>query len=291
MRNLFVFLLCMCSFSNVCIGSNGNTSGGRKIVSTVIGIFDKRTASELVDYGDLILKNGDVYKAVEQYEKAIKKNYAPAYLRLGKLWYEGCFLERDYKKAVGYLKKADELGEVEATYTLANCYNEGKGIDQDFFAARRLYLKAAEKEHLDAALKYIEYCKNGTGASRVDFTEAEKWENKSFVKEYRERLEKERLEKEQKLLDAKKYYSQGLFLKAVNEYRSLYDKYGDEVLSDLDCYYIGQIYSGEKGGKFTNNEKSAYWMKKAADKGNGDAAAYFKLYNSDKYNPNLRNIW
>ena len=64
-------------------------------------------------------KSSDIEKRFKNYyEKAADKGNVNAQYYIGKLYYKGKGIEKDYKKAFEYLKKAAEQGHVDAQYYL-----------------------------------------------------------------------------------------------------------------------------------------------------------------------------
>lgn len=51
-----------------------------------------------------------------------------------------------------WLKKAAELGDVEAEYTLGNFYQRGEGVKPSLYLARKWYKKAADQGHIKAKI-------------------------------------------------------------------------------------------------------------------------------------------
>ncbi len=58
-------------------------------------------------------------QAVEMLEKAAKKNYEPALIEAGKIYFSGKFADKDTAKAYAYWREAAELGSLEAEVRLA----------------------------------------------------------------------------------------------------------------------------------------------------------------------------
>ena len=89
-------------------------------------------------------KSSDIEKRFKNYyEKAADNGDANAQYYIGKLYYKGKGIEKDYKKAFEYLKKAAEQGHVDAQYYLGKCYYDGKGVEKDYEKAFEYLKKAA----------------------------------------------------------------------------------------------------------------------------------------------------
>jgi TPR repeat protein len=57
---------------------------------------------------------------------------------------------KSYKQAVTYFKIAAERGEASAQNNLAEMYEKGEGVKQDFQKAIRYYTLAADQGHIEA---------------------------------------------------------------------------------------------------------------------------------------------
>lgn len=96
-------------------------------------------------------------KAGELFLKAAERGHVGAQFRLAMLYYEGDPARgaaQDYEKAVYWLKKAAAAQDCFALYYLAQCYENGTGVEQDHTEAVRLYKIAAGQEHPQAEAFY-----------------------------------------------------------------------------------------------------------------------------------------
>lgn len=94
------------------------------------------------------------YKVKLDY-KAKKEEVANAQYKVGYAYYFGLGVEKDYKKAVEWLKKATINGHTDAKLALANAYLLGKGTDKDGLVAFEWYKSAANKGSLFAQCRII----------------------------------------------------------------------------------------------------------------------------------------
>ena len=76
-------------------------------------------------------------------------------LALGIFYEYGIYVEQNYKKAVELWEKSFEQGNIEATYRLAQAYNNGWGVIKDYEKGQQLFEKAYEQGCLDAE-RYID---------------------------------------------------------------------------------------------------------------------------------------
>ena len=69
------------------------------------------------------------------------------------LYLDGIEVERDYKKALKWLTKAEEQYDSRAQALLGFMYEEGKGVPQDDKEAANWYQKAANTGFTDAQIR------------------------------------------------------------------------------------------------------------------------------------------
>src|SRR6185312_7224307 len=91
---------------------------------------------------------------------------ASAQYNLGVQYQNGVGVEKNYKKAVEYYKKAVEQGHVESQCNLGICYQYGIGTEKCYEKAVKLYQKAIDQGHV-----YAQHClgvcyMNGIGVEK-----------------------------------------------------------------------------------------------------------------------------
>ncbi len=162
----------------------------------------------------------DPVKAIELYQKSSKKGYSPAQYALGCMYYFGEACEkndsealywllkaadewedpdiyitlalifkdsmdediRDEKKAFEYIKKAEEMGEVNA-YNLLGClYESGCGVQQDYDMAFHYYKLAAENGIEMAYLNLGSFYLNGIAVTKDEIKAVEYFQYGANVK-------------------------------------------------------------------------------------------------------------
>ncbi len=118
------------------------------------GEADAGNALAMADLGRMCMdglgREPDPELAREWYAKALDafleaEKVAPdrgTQCRIGKLYAAGLGAGQDYEEAARWLEKSAEAGYKYAQYTLAGLYRDGKGVEQDYAAARELYAKA-----------------------------------------------------------------------------------------------------------------------------------------------------
>ena len=75
---------------------------------------------------------------------------AEAQFNLGKRYYKGEGVTKDYAEAVRWWRKSAEQGHAKAQGILGYCYHSGEGVTKDYAKAVRWLRKAAEQGHVDA---------------------------------------------------------------------------------------------------------------------------------------------
>lgn len=117
----------------------------------------------------------DYAEAVKCYLKAADHGYAEAQYNLGRCYSHGIGVSQDHVKAAEYYMLAAEQATdgldmpqrkqtrpliVEAQFTLAECYANGIGVDQDDDIARLWYRKATHRGHAEASIKCADIFRN-----------------------------------------------------------------------------------------------------------------------------------
>jgi TPR repeat protein len=69
---------------------------------------------------------------------------------LGECYEDGKGVEEDVVKAVEWYRKAAEQGNTDAQFCLGECYYTGDGVEKDLVKATKWYRKAAEQGAIDA---------------------------------------------------------------------------------------------------------------------------------------------
>src|ERR1039458_24193 len=75
---------------------------------------------------------------------------APAQNNIGYLYDEGLGVERDYKEAFTWYRKAAEQNQPAALFNVGFMYEEAHGVARNLDAAFRYYREAAERGHAEA---------------------------------------------------------------------------------------------------------------------------------------------
>ena len=103
--------------------------------------------------------------------------------QLGEKYYNGDGVERDYREAVKWYRKAAEQGNIYAQNNLGSCYYYGNGVLQDYEEAVKWYQESA-RQGMSIAQNFLGDCYlNGKGVSE-DYGEAVKWYQESARQGY-----------------------------------------------------------------------------------------------------------
>ena len=109
-------------------------------------------------------EKGDYTEAIKYLTDAAERNYGPAQGELSKIYKNGtCGQNKDEKKALQLALKAAESGDIFSQNNLADIYDEGSLLPQDYNKAFDLYSKSAEKGSNYAKYKLGLYYLNGNG--------------------------------------------------------------------------------------------------------------------------------
>ena len=117
---------------------------------------------------------------IERMETFAEEGDADAQRDLGRTYYQGRGVPRDYAVAAKWYRLSAEQGDSDAQRYLAMMYSDGQGVPQDHTEAAKWYRLSAEQgnEHAQSRLAYLYY--KGLGVPQ-DFSEA--------VRRYRLRAE------------------------------------------------------------------------------------------------------
>ena len=183
----------------------------------------------IYDKGDNVNSAAELCKMKEDDEqqhrgkfKAKEMQQAFAQDNSGICYDNGRGVAQDYAKAVYWCGKAAEQGDADAQDSLGGCYYNGRGVAQDYAKAVYWYSKAAEQGHAGAQNNLGSCYEYGQGVAQ-DYAKAVYWYSKAA-----------------KQGDADAQYSLGV------------------------CYYTGR-------GVVQDYAKAVYWLGKAAEQGDADA--------------------
>ena len=105
-------------------------------------------------------------EAVRLFRASMKQGVAEAQYHLGIMYYSGYSVEQNYSEAVRYYRAAAEQGVTEAQFELGLMYDYGDGIPEDQEKANKLYWEAANSGNTDAQCRLGEKYYNGEGVAK-----------------------------------------------------------------------------------------------------------------------------
>jgi hypothetical protein len=82
---------------------------------------------------------------VEELQSRAEAGDTNAQLMVGKFYYYGFCVERDYRKAVKWFRTVADRGNQQAQFLLGEAYEKGKGFDRNYSQAAEWYEQAAFK--------------------------------------------------------------------------------------------------------------------------------------------------
>ena len=114
----------------------------------------------------------------DSYRAAAGKGDADAQYKLARCYENGRGVEQDFAEARKWYEKSARHGHADAQHALATCYAYGMQVPQDYDLAIKWYGKAAEQGHADAEYAMGMNYAYGIGV-KVDLGQAEKWYRKA----------------------------------------------------------------------------------------------------------------
>lgn len=163
---------------------------------------------------------------------------------LGKLYYNGDGVDRDYVAAHGWFELAADQGNADAQYHLGVQYHLGQGIKIDYVKAFEWYEKAALQGNIEAQFCLGELLYMAKGVEK-SFKKAHEWLEKAAAQGHARALDILRELEKDKISNLRK------------------EAESDDIVSQ---YKLGMIYIQ---GKIVDKDdaKGRFWLKKAADRG------------------------
>ena len=128
-------------------------------------------------------KDGEFEKAFKLYKQAVLEDEPEAFYQLGKFYYEGKEVERDYHKAYKYLTAAHFLDYEKATYNLGIFYSKKNTPYHDYRKAFKTFLYLAQRGNDKAQNRVGMFYTFGMGMKK-DYKEAVRWYEKSAKQHY-----------------------------------------------------------------------------------------------------------
>lgn len=108
----------------------------------------------------------DVDKAIQLLEQVAVKGYTPAQNKLGFLYSQGLYIQKDPVKAMHWYETAAKNGFTISQYNLAEMYRLGIGTEKDQAVAIKWYREAAINGYPLAMLRMAESYSKGEGSEK-----------------------------------------------------------------------------------------------------------------------------
>ena len=187
-------------FSDVCSFIEGLNSISLQVVDSS-NKKDKNIVNKLYEEGtavmssqeeiDIWVKNviygeyntGRYERAFEHFSEYAKMGNATAQYYLGKMYYNGEGVSKDYAIAVEWYRKSAEQGNADAQCSLGYMYTFSKGVSSDYTKAVEWFRKSAEQGYTDAQYELGYMYHNGIGVSK-DYAKAAEWYRKAAKEGY-----------------------------------------------------------------------------------------------------------
>ncbi len=224
-------------------------------LDTLVAICGDRD-SALQDFrsGESEVSKMEDLSSAADYQAAAEAGDAAAQFALGKCYEEGRGVPQDFRQALQWYEKAAALGHATAQYSLGNCYAYGIDIDQDYQQALAWFKKAAEQGH--AKSQYMLGVSYSHGlAGEQDHAQAARW--------YERAAEAGDLEAQVIMAEV---YLEGRGVtqdtqRAMHWLRAASDRGHADAQANLARFYA----SGEFVQR--NLEKARHWYRQAASQG------------------------
>ncbi len=124
-----------------------------------------------------------IAQQIKEYTQEALNDNPEAYFQLGKIYFEGKLVFKDYKKALEYFSAASHLGHIQGTYNLALFYLSKKTPYHDAQKALSYFLELARKGHAPSQNRVGMYLTAGIILEK-NFKDAVKWYEASSKQGY-----------------------------------------------------------------------------------------------------------
>ena len=214
-------------------------------------------SSSIDELASLLMRKKEYYKAIYWYQRKIELDYRDACCNLGKIYFEGKGVSKDFQKARSLFESALEDGthyndlKDEALCYLGIIYRDGLGVEAD----------------RDKALDYLKKSTHNGYGPTISYYEL-----------------------------GNLYYGDMMYDEAFKYYREAKSNCFDRIedgkyvwlneVSTKACYKLGMMYD-EGLGVEKNSEKAIDYMNEAASRGSDDAKRYLQDRNLPIPSPKL----
>ncbi|WP_428025303.1 tetratricopeptide repeat protein [Arcobacter sp.] len=120
------------------------------------------------------LDENKITQQIKDYQDRALNDDPEAYFQLGKIYFEGKYVFKNYEKALEYFSAASHLGHIQGTYNLALFYLSKQTPFHDNKKALSYFLELARKGHAPSQNRIGMYLTSGIILEK-DYKEAVKW--------------------------------------------------------------------------------------------------------------------
>lgn len=121
---------------------------GQKLISQLPKMIDTSSKTDMYAYAVALYKHGNRMEKDKAYSilsDLASKNYIPAYREIGKIYFDGICVTKNYNTAFKWFDKAAREAYMVAYNDLAICYFEGLGCTKNYDKGRQLLEEAANE--------------------------------------------------------------------------------------------------------------------------------------------------
>ena len=116
----------------------------------------------------------DYSETLKWYRRAVEQDNPTAQFYLGLMYYNGHGVPKDHSEAAKWIRRAADQGDAEAQFELGGMYSAGAGVPQDYAESAQWYRRAGEQGYADAQFVLWLPYHEGRGVAK-DPVEAARW--------------------------------------------------------------------------------------------------------------------
>lgn len=147
----------------------------KKILLVLTTIFTFSFGLELIDEARIYQEQGNIKEALDLYKIAASKQNEEAIIELGKIYYQGKVVKRDYKKAYRYFRKAHLLNNTEGSYYFAVLLSNKRSSYLDYEKSFEIFKALADNGNAKAQNRTGMFLAYGIGSIKKDYKKAVKY--------------------------------------------------------------------------------------------------------------------
>jgi TPR repeat protein len=229
-------------------------------------VLGKQWTCSVCVFNNIVRQENIEEQLITRLQRVAEQGDANAQYNLGKYYYNGDTIKRDYEQAVYWYKQAAEQDNADAQYNLGKCYEYGYGVEKNCEQATYWYKKAvcywkrlAEQGEVEAQYKLGLCYRLGNGVEKDD---------KQVVYWYKKAAEQGFIVAQYELgfcyfnaMGVDKDYDISVYW-----YKKAAEQDYMQAQYNLGSFYDPLKYYGER-----DSEQAVYWYSKAGDQGDRTA--------------------